>query len=173
MIEVTLSPMEVEIARLVSWRINENYGRHNQTMDGGRNKYLVNPDAYGAEMAVAKMLNVYVDHTVSKRIGGADYNLLPNITADTKQTDKDDGNLVANINKKPEDADVYILAIGVLPTYQVVGWCLNYQLINPDQVVTRMVNGMETQFYLRKREDLYPIEYLTGGEPVILSEIKR
>ncbi len=92
-------------------------------------------DAMGAEMAAAKYLNVFPDLTLGPRQGTADLRLIhKNYTIDVKHTKIEGGNLLAALWKKLEHSDIYILVTGTMPTYNVVGWAWNYELLNKRNV---------------------------------------
>ena len=78
-----------------------------------------------AELVVCRDLNVYPDLTLEPRSGGSDlvfdyYG--QSMTADVKHTIYANGKLLVSANKRPEDADIYILVVGELPDLDIVGW---------------------------------------------------
>ncbi len=86
-----------------------------------------------AEFAIAKMMNLYPDLTTNPRHGGIDLIDKSGKRIDVKQTDREDGNLIAPAHKNINEVDVYILVIGTNP-YQPVGWCKSDELIRRENI---------------------------------------
>lgn len=84
-------------------------------------------DGVGAELALAKLFNVYPDCSIQPRRGGADL-IVAGVPIDVKTTRYPNGHLVATRYKQSGDCDVYALLVGQLPTYEVKGFCTEAQL---------------------------------------------
>lgn len=88
----------------------------------------------GAEMAVAKFLNLELDTSTSPRSGGCDLISKKGNKIDVKHTKYKNGKLIATLNKKLSDADIYILCTGSFPDYEIKGWVKNTDLINEKNI---------------------------------------
>lgn len=87
----------------------------------------------GAELAAARALNVYPD------LRGAGIYLEDLIygeyTVDVKVTKYPNGKLIAPLIKKNKPCDYYILVVGMIPNYQVVGVASAEMLISDDAII--------------------------------------
>lgn len=103
----------------ISIRIKEKHQKHE--MDG-----------FGAELAVAKVLNVYPDLCVD-HASTADmvYN---GLTIDVKQTDRENGRLFLPYEKR-KFCDWYCLVIGELPVFTIMGFATLRQLRREENII--------------------------------------
>lgn len=93
-------------------------------------------DGIAAEIAVARLLNLYPDTSISPRHGGAELVSRLGHTLDVKATRYAGGRLLAVAGKSAGDADVYVL-VRVLDgwQYQALGWAWAGELLVPDNLV--------------------------------------
>lgn len=78
-------------------------------------------NAMGAELALARLLNVYPDLDPTPRKGGHDLRWGGH-TLDVKQTARPNGHLLATKWKDADQCDLYALLTGELPEYQFLGF---------------------------------------------------
>jgi len=98
-------------------------------------------DGVAGELAVCRMFNVYPD-TETKYDEYPKYDLLTHkgSKVDVKTTQYKNGRLLATLNKKVCDVDIYVLVIGSFPVYDVVGWAKSEELI-ADQNIMNLGRG--------------------------------
>jgi hypothetical protein len=95
---------------------------------GDQSKSFIDENGFGGELAFCKQFNLYPDLSIVP--GGGDD--LPDCTlrdgrrVDVKTTHRAGGNLLAR--KIQPDIDVFVLVIGKLPTYTIVGWATREQV---------------------------------------------
>ena len=119
--QITLNEAEVRLARYVGKRrgeVNRAAGVSDQRIDDTLD---LDTDAFGAELALARLLNVYPDLTLSPRQGGEDL-VWGGLTVDVKQTKYPDGHLLATPWKDAKASRLYALVTGTLPTYTFRGF---------------------------------------------------
>jgi hypothetical protein len=86
----------------------------------------------GAELAFAKIFNVYMDFTRRYRYYDV---ILPNGgKVDIKHTDQDRGHLIAGIEAHKSIADWYALMVGEFPTFEFRGAILGEVFIMEDNI---------------------------------------
>lgn len=91
--------------------------------------------ATGAEFAVAKLYNVYVDLTTNIRRGGKDL-FINGYRVDVKHSDKLYANLIVHLDDRDyQDVDIFFLAVGLMPEYYAVGYIERDKIINPEHLV--------------------------------------
>lgn len=119
--QITLTEAEVRLARYVGkrrWEVNRAAGVVDQRIDDTPD---LDTDAFGAELALARLLNVYPDLSLSPRQGGEDL-VWGGVTVDVKQTKYSDGHLLATPWKDTKASRLYALVTGTLPTYTFRGF---------------------------------------------------
>lgn len=156
MVVVKLVDTEISIAkRLGQLRCARNraQGIKNTLYHNGKKKTQeeVDIDAVGAEIAFCKWLNIYPDLTTNVRAKGIDCTWR-GLTIDIKNTDLLEGRLICRISKELKDADIYVLTIGELPSYNLVGWCYSGELIDTQRIGYLGLNRIPT--YILPREML-------------------
>lgn len=117
---LTLSEAEVRLVQYVGRRRaegNRAAGVRDRRYDAGD----LDTDAFGAELALAKMLNVYPDLSLHPRKGGDDL-VFGGVAIDVKQTKYPDGYLLATPWKDAAASALYALMTGTLPTYTFRGF---------------------------------------------------
>jgi hypothetical protein len=133
--KICLSELEVQICKSIALQ------RRKADRDAGIDEKYLGPgdgehrDIQGvcAEFAIAKLMNLYPDFTTNPRRGGKDLTDKNGKRIDVKQTDKENGNLIAPFHKSVNEVDIYVLVIGTNP-YQVVGWCKSAELIRDENI---------------------------------------
>jgi len=127
--------MEQAIVKRVArerYETNRRAGVHNAKI-GGQSNEETDVNGFGAEVAFCKLLNIYPDFSIEPRRGGADC-LVCETEIDVKQTKYETGKLLATLKKRVDDADVYVLMIGVLPSYRFAGWVEAEKLLRPQNI---------------------------------------
>jgi hypothetical protein len=153
---ITLSEHEARIAKWIG-KERTAINRRHQVGDQRRSVDLsgeeVDIDGMGAEMALAKMLNVYPDFGLSPRHGGMDA-LWGGVGVDVKTTRYPDGRLIATPLKSAETGvALYALLVGRLPTYEFKGFVTATQLF----AVSRLTDLGHGPTYAVKQAELAPL----------------
>jgi len=120
----TLALMRYEIARAV--------GRKDQQI-GNQPSWQTDEDGIGGEIAVSRVLNTYPS-LVLKPDAGWDI-LFNGYKIDVKTTRYKTGRLLAKLNARDEDVDIYLLVTGVFPEYNIVGYATRDQLIAKENII--------------------------------------
>lgn len=107
----------------------------------------------GVEFAFAKGLNLYPDFSVTPRKGGVELISRKLARIDVKQTKYTNGKLIVTKNTKVTDADVYVLVVGKMPEFNLVGWAMSDQVI----VNTNLKNLGYGDTYCVEQSALMPI----------------
>jgi hypothetical protein len=154
MSRVVLDESEQRIARWLAqsrYQANRRAGIENRRI-GPQSDEDTDLDGIGAEMAAAKALNVYPDLSTEPRAGGHD--LIANgKRVDVKATRYKSGHLLAAVAKSASAADVYMLAVGEFPEYELVGWAYADDLLSIDNL-TDLGHG---QTYAMAQHQLRPL----------------
>jgi hypothetical protein len=116
--------MRYEIARAV--------GRKDQQI-GDQPSWQTDEDGIGGEVAVSRVLNVYPS-LVLKPDAGWDV-LYNGYKIDVKTTRYKAGRLLAKLNARDEEVDIYLLVTGVFPEYTLVGYAMKDQLIDEKNII--------------------------------------
>lgn len=119
---ITLNEAEVKLAKFLGqarYQVNRAAKVTNRKM--APEDQDIETDAVGAEIALAKALNVYPDLTLTPRRGGSDLTL-NGLTIDVKQTAYEDGRLLIEKQKKDDPSAVYVLMTGKLPNFTCRGF---------------------------------------------------
>lgn len=90
---------------------------------------------YMAELAVARVLNVYPDLSTEPRSGGYDLITPTGTRIDVKWTAGDGHKLLVNLEKDTGNTDVFVLVVGKPPRLTVVGWAYERELMLPQNIV--------------------------------------
>lgn len=152
-IVVQMTPTEVAISKLwAERRFADSAGCQDKQM-GKQDPHDIEEDGTLAELAFAKVYNLYPDLDTAPRKGGHDLITHQNMRVNVKATRYTTGRLAVHIDKRVEDCDIYVLAIvrGVVVT--LVGWKSSAEVINKENIGT-LGHG---KCYLVKREDLEPM----------------
>jgi hypothetical protein len=136
-IEVLLTPVEQRLVRYVGAQRQEQNERarvQDRKVCKDRDSTALHTDAFGAELACSRLLNVYPDLTVNPRSGGADLRLVDGRRLDVKQTSHESGRLLASCHKRATDSELHVLMIGTLPLYRFAGWTDTKNLIRDENI---------------------------------------
>ena len=86
------------------------------------------------ELAMAKYLNLYPDTSISIRSGTCDLHTHENLTIDVKTSAYPTARLTAPMGTPIHKASVYVLVVGTMPTFKIVGWAWAKDLINDGRI---------------------------------------
>ena len=142
-----LALMRYEIARAVD--------RKDQQI-GNQTSWQTDEDGIGGEIAASRLLNVYPS-LVLKPDAGWDV-MYRGKRIDIKTTRYKSGRLLAKLNARDDEVDVYLLVTGTFPEYDVVGYALKDSLLSPKNVID-LGHG---RGYGLSQDKLTPIEKLIG-----------
>tara|TARA_Y100000310_G_C20198500_1_gene585790 strand:- start:71 stop:550 length:480 start_codon:yes stop_codon:yes gene_type:complete len=142
-----LALMRYEIARAVD--------RKDQQI-GNQPSWQTDEDGIGGEIAASRLLNVYPS-LVLKPDAGWDV-MYRGKRIDIKTTRYKSGRLLAKLNARDDEVDVYLLVTGTFPEYDVVGYVLKDSLLSPKNVID-LGHG---RGYGLSQDKLTPIEKLIG-----------
>ena len=139
--------MRYEIARAVD--------RKDQQI-GNQPSWQTDEDGIGGEIAASRLLNVYPS-LVLKPDAGWDV-MYRGKRIDIKTTRYKSGRLLAKLNARDDEVDVYLLVTGTFPEYDVVGYVLKDSLLSPKNIID-LGHG---KGYGLSQDKLTPIEKLIG-----------
>ena len=126
-VRVDLSRTEVAIARFIGRQRNKlsSETKINTRCDPGQTDEEMNIEAAGAELAVARYLNLYPD--LSPTAGDLpDHDLhWKERRIDVKRNHMADGDLLV---RKLNQEVIYVLTCGSLPSYSIIGWLRGYDI---------------------------------------------
>ena len=142
-----LALMRYEIARAVD--------RKDQQI-GNQPSWQTDEDGIGGEIAASRLLNVYPS-LVLKPDAGWDV-MYRGKRIDIKTTRYKSGRLLAKLNARDDEVDVYLLVTGTFPEYDVVGYVLKDSLLSPKNIID-LGHG---KGYGLSQDKLTPIEKLIG-----------
>ena len=136
--------------------------QHSPTLTG----LEVDIDGVGAEIALARILNVYPDLTLEPRRGGGDLTVA-GVTIDVKTTRYPHGRLVATLYKQPGDVEVYALMVGQMPHYTLKGFCTADHLFAMQHIINLGHGPLRAveQTDLLTLADLTPAQRTDGSRP--------
>tara|TARA_R100001530_G_scaffold11339_1_gene10927 strand:+ start:309 stop:815 length:507 start_codon:yes stop_codon:yes gene_type:complete len=140
-VTVKLSASECAVAQmLASMRtlVSRAAGITNQKQ-GKQSQHKTEVEGMAAELAFAKHFNICPDLVIKPRAGGSD-GILKGKTIDVKATDYPAARLMANLSKKKNPSDIFVLLIGKMPEYRIVGYAYAADLINDDNLA-KLDNG--------------------------------
>jgi hypothetical protein len=132
---LTLTPEEQQIVELIAKLRTDNNkraGTHIKYGDG--DAYQLDVDGFGAEMAWARMANVYPDFTTQVRKGGVDfkYGMENEYKGDVKGTRMENPHLLIKTEKMNGESDIYVLIKVDYPTFEVIGFATRDQVYDGD-----------------------------------------
>lgn len=133
---ITLNEMEVRLAKSIAklrYESNRNSGVPNQKI-GPQDNWTTDLDGAAAEIAVAKLINVYPDLSISVRHGGYDLITSKGNRIDVKQTSYKNGRLICRSDRPDNNVDIYILCIGTVPIFNVRGWAWKHELVRKENL---------------------------------------
>ena len=129
--KVVLNSNEQKIAVLIAeqrYKTNREKGIKNRKA-GSQSTYQTEVEGVGGELAFGKSFNHYPDFSTTR----GDYDLkIADTTIDVKTTHYFTGRLIVPTTKKISDCDVYVLVVGEMPNYTIVGWLQSQHIINDE-----------------------------------------
>ena len=129
--KVVLNSNEQKIAVLIAeqrYKTNREMGIKNRKA-GSQSTYQTEVEGVGGELAFGKAFNLYPDFSTTR----GDYDLkIVDTTIDLKTTHYFTGRLIVPTTKKISDCDVYVLVVGEMPNYTIVGWLQSQHIINDE-----------------------------------------
>ena len=129
--KVVLNSNEQKIAVLIAeqrYKTNREMGIKNRKA-GSQSTYQTEVEGVGGELAFGKAFNLYPDFSTTR----GDYDLkIADTTIDVKTTHYFTGRLIVPTTKNISDCDVYVLVVGEMPNYTIVGWLQSQHIINDE-----------------------------------------
>ena len=135
MIEVTLNSAEQIICKqlaLMRYEIARAVNRKDQQI-GNQPSWQTDEDGIGGEMAASRLLNVYPS-LILKPDAGWDVEYKGR-KVDVKTTRYKSGRLLAKLNARKDEVDIYLLVTGTFPEYTVVGYAEKDELLNEKNII--------------------------------------
>lgn len=139
-VKVTLNEAEQRLAKFIAsqWTAYDDRINYPPTLNG-LTPLQNNTEAFGAELAFCKLVNVYPN----THIGGFEEwdCILPGGTkVNVKQSPRRDPklDLIVQIKKYEKFPDIYALMIGTFPTYEYAGWIEKAAVIQPERINYRL-----------------------------------
>jgi len=117
--KVVLDSVEQQLANIMAMdnvKVSGDLGYKSKKRDNTRSHYEICLEGYGAELAVAKSLNIYP--SLGSEFSKIDLNL--NGTINVKSTHYETGRLLVP-DYQGRTTDWYILVIGKIPEYRIAG----------------------------------------------------
>ncbi len=140
--EVTLNNGEVAIATVIG-TMRATTARASGVANkkvGPQSDVKTDVIGFAAELAFCKSQNIHADFTIGPQSLGADCTMPApwNCTADIKTTTYETGRLIVPPNKKESGTGLYVLVVGKMPVFRVIGYAhetevflkANYRLFN-------------------------------------------
>ncbi len=150
--QITLVDTEISVAKHIA-KLRTERSRGKTTTYGKKTQLQLDIDAFGAELAFCKMFNLYPDLTTFARKRGPDCYWSDGKKVDVKQSSFKDGDLIVSKHKKVEDADIYVLMYGVMPTYTYKGWAWSHEVVRAMNL--QLVGDSQITCYVLGRIYLY------------------
>jgi len=109
------------IAAVMRYCVNRSAGVIDKK-GGPQTAYHTDLHGVGAEMAFGKHRNLFPDLSVSPRSGGSDFVNTQGDEIDIKCTSYKTGKLIVNEKKKGSSTKYFVLMIGEVPEFEIVGY---------------------------------------------------
>lgn len=116
---VTLNPAEVEVATVIGTyreKVSGERGFHDDSHRPASASLEQNVDAAGAELAASKATGCRWNMTTGEDLDEPD--LWPHV--EVRHSTRKNGGLIVRPKDKPDR--LFVLVVGTLPTYRVIGW---------------------------------------------------
>ena len=116
---ITLDSVEQQLANIMAMdtvKVSDDRGYESKKRDNTRSHYEISLEGFGAELAVAKALNIYP--SLGSEFSKIDLNF--NGTINVKSTHYPNGRLLVP-DYQGRTTDWYILVIGKIPEYRIAG----------------------------------------------------
>ena len=135
--KIVLNEVEIKLAKYIGKARYEN-ARNNNITDqkmGDQSCGFVDINGMGGELAACRAFNRYPDLTIvaADMLPGFDF-IHGKKKVDVKTTEYKSGKLLATMKTKVTAADVYLLVVGTLPEYDVIGWIAADDLIREENI---------------------------------------
>jgi hypothetical protein len=102
---------------------------------GDQDDWSTDLNGIGAEIAFAKLMNVYPDLTTDNS-HLPDYDcIVGGYKVDVKTTTRENGRLLATLKKKTADIDVFALVVGTFPNYNYIGRATHGELCDDENII--------------------------------------
>lgn len=142
--DITLNIWEQSIARYIAEERENNKKKHGVTdrkYDARQDSLQLNINGFGAEMAFCKFENVFPDFTIHNFMGGTDAIDKKGRRVDVKWSGTD--MLLAPRHKKRNQSDIFVLVKGDFPTFKMIGWATEDELLHEDNLKDWFNKGKE------------------------------
>lgn len=160
---ITLTGPEQRIARFLARereRINRASGVKNGRL-GPQTDSATDLTGIGAELAFARLFNVYPDLTIDPRQGGSDCHYC-GLAIDVKGTPRANGRLLAVPLKARDAVDLYALMTGEFPIYTFRGLATSAQLLDAARL-TNLGHGPTYALPQTELHDYTPLNWRDVG----------
>ena len=159
MLKVTLNSAEQIICKqlaVMRYEIARAVNRKDQQI-GNQPSWQTDEDGIGGEIAASRLLNVYPS-LILKPDAGWDikYN---GEKVDVKTTRYKNGRLLAKLNARKDEVDIYLLVVGTFPEYTVIGYAKKNELLDEKNIID-LGHG---EGYGLTQDMLKPVEQLISG----------
>lgn len=149
---LTMNEIDIHLATHLGTRrdeVNKAAGVVNQK-HSERSDLAINIQGAGAEIAFAKLYNVYPDTSLNNH-PVADVVLHGGISIDVKQNPLPNGDLIVSIEKgeRIEKVDFFVLLVGQMPIFRVAGYISSADLFIPDNIANL---GYGPCYYVKQRK---------------------
>ena len=98
---------------------------------GTMSAYETEVEGVGGELVFAKACNLYPDFATIP--GKYDF-LAHGMKVDVKTTRHKNGRLLVSSTKKISECDAYVLIVGSMPRYEIIGWAYAPEIINKEHL---------------------------------------
>lgn len=160
---VTLTPVEERLARFIA-RERQSTNRSADVANkrvGPQTDEDTDREGIAAEIAFARLANVYPDLSTNIRRGSFYCKLRDGRTVDVKTTTYPRGNLIAIVGKRVANADIYALMIGPAPTFTFAGWAKASDLLN--EPTSELGYGPTHALPQARLEKILPVDEIVWG----------
>lgn len=133
--KITLTPAEQTVAKslaVMRQQIARAVARVDQQI-GEQDGWETDEQGIGGEFAVARAFNVYPCLELNPDSG---FDLLINgKKVDVKTTKYPNGRLLAKLNQRDDEVEVFLLVTGKFPEFTIVGYAATDELLNKENII--------------------------------------
>ncbi len=133
--KITLTPAEQTVAKslaVMRQQIARAIARVDQQI-GEQDGWETDEQGIGGELAVARAFNVYPCLELSPD-SGFDL-LIKGKKVDVKTTKYPNGRLLAKLNQRDDEVEVFLLVTGKFPEFNIVGYAATDELLNKENII--------------------------------------
>ena len=134
---IKLNEAEQVLAKFIAQARYDNARKKNikDLKMGKQSNWETDLEGIGGEIAACKYFGVYPD-TEAGATSFPKYDLITKKgnKVDVKTTKHKNGRLLANKKKRRGECDAYVLVTGEFPTYRLVGWATDVELLDPKNI---------------------------------------